>query len=266
MKIGIGSYAFRYAAGCKDMPVKNPMSPFDFLQKAKELGAEAVQICDNMPVHDLTAGGLQKLAATARDLDLLVEIGIQTAAAEQVHRYIRICTIMGVKILRMVVKYDNGETAVQEGTDILQAVLPALQRADVVLAVENHFVLKPADIAALIKKIDSRHLGVCLDPLNSIVNLVGPEETICQLAPLTVSSHIKDAVVNRAGTGFNIQGCPLGHGRLDLDFMIKKLKANGLAPNIFLEAWMDAADNIEQTLRQEEQWISSGLKVLREKI
>jgi sugar phosphate isomerase/epimerase len=106
-------------------------------------------------------------------------------------------------------------------------------------------------------------VGVCLDPVNSISKLSCPKETISLLAPLTVSIHAKDVVIQRLNTGFYITGCPLGQGLIDLPEMLDTIRNSGRNPNILVESWMDKLDDEAATLAQEQTWICQGLAYLR---
>jgi len=139
-----------------------------------------------------------------------------------------------------------------------------LLAANVTLAIENHFDLMPSELVTLLQMIDDARVGVCLDPLNSISQLIGPHEVIAALAPYTVSVHAKDGVVTRVNTGFYIAGCPLGKGRVDLREMLAALRAANRTTNLLAEAWMDQLDDLDATLAQEETWVREGIAFLKQ--
>ena len=82
-KIGIGSYAFRWAIGTPEWQPTRPLAPVELLDKAAALGAEVVQICDNVPLATLPDHTLAALAGRAAALGLELEVGIRGSRPEQ---------------------------------------------------------------------------------------------------------------------------------------------------------------------------------------
>src|SRR5262249_26663440 len=67
-----------------------------------------------------------------------------------------------------------------------------------------------------LKKLDSPHVGVCLDTGNSIALLEDPLEVVKAYAPWTFTTHLKDMAVAEYDDGFLLAEVPLGDGFLDL--------------------------------------------------
>jgi sugar phosphate isomerase/epimerase len=264
MKVGIGSYALRWAIGTEDFVPPNPLTPFGLLEKASELGAEVVQICDNVPLDRLPDTTLTDLAEQAAKLNLTLEVGIKGSRSEHLRRHLAVAERLGARLLRVVLASPSWKPSVDELVTIFKSLSPELHARDITVAIENHFYLRPAELAHLVKRVDDPLVGVCLDPLNSITLFVSPAETIATLAPLAVSVHVKNACVTRPQTGFYIGGCPLDQGQLDLPDMLDTVRAAGRSPNLLVECWMDQLDNRAATLAQEEAWTRQGIVYLRE--
>ncbi len=263
MRIGIGSYAFRWAIGTRDFTPSDPLTPFGLLGKAAALGAEVVQICDNLPLDSLSGSELTDLAQRAAELGLILEVGIKGSRPEHLRRNLDVARRLGARLLRVVLTDAGWEPSFDEFVAIFKSLLPNLRAVGVTIAIENHFHLLPMELARLIEAINDPLVGVCLDPLNSITRLVGVAETIDVLAPFAVSVHAKDAVVTRPRTGFYISGCPLGEGLVDLPGMLDVARAAGRSPNVLVECWMDRLDDEAATLAQEEAWVRQGVAYLR---
>ena len=263
MKIGIGSYAFRWAVGTKDFTPSEPLTALTLLEKSAQLGAEVVQICDNVVLEDLPKSTLTALARRADELGIILEVGIKGSTSEHLRCNLDIAKQLGSRLLRVVLTDSGSKPSIDEIADVIKSLVPDLRAADITLAIENHFYLTPAELVGLVKTVDDPMVGVCLDPLNSISKLIGSKETISLLAPLAVSVHVKDAVVNRPNTGFCISGCPLGEGLVDLPEMLNLIRNAGRNPNLLIEGWMDQLDNEAATLAQEEDWIRRGIVYLR---
>ena len=173
-------------------------------------------------------------------------------------------------MLRVVLADGAWSPSPDEAAALLGDLLPDLRAAGVTLAIENHFHMTPAALAALVRTIDDPQVGVCLDPLNSIALLVGVGETVAALAPLAVSLHVKDATITRQGAGWAIRGCRLGEGQADIDAVLaavytpREMRAARRSPNVLVEGWMDALDDEAATLAQEEEWVRQGIAYLKE--
>src|SRR5207302_1326746 len=132
----------------------------------------------------------------------------------------------GARVLRTVLlgtrRYETFESAAafRDWADhAWQALLlaePIVARQDLRLAVENHKDLRTDEFLPLLKRLNSRHVGVCVDLANSIALLEDPLEVIEAYAPWAFSTHIKDVAVSEYEEGFLLGEVPLGEGILDL--------------------------------------------------
>jgi sugar phosphate isomerase/epimerase len=239
------------------------LTPAALLDKAAALGAEVVQICDNVPLEALADAELGALSRQAADLGLALELGIRGSQPAQLRRSLEVAQRVHAGLLRIVLAAPGWRPSTEAAVTLLRDMLPELRAAGVTLAIENHFYLSPAELARLVRAIDDPLVGVCLDPLNSITQLIGVGETVRTLAPLALSAHAKDAVITRPGTGFYIAGCPLGKGLVDLRGMLDAVRAAGRSPNVLVECWMDPLEDEAATLAQEEAWVRDGIAYLR---
>lgn len=266
MLIGVGSYAYRWAIGAEGFRPAVPLTAAGLLEKAAAAGAEVVQICDNVSLENLSQAERAALAACAGRPGLVLEVGIKGSQFEHLRRHIEIAAALGARLLRVVLDEGNGQPSLGQCKEIIASILPALHDADVTLAVENHFSHGPREIARLIDAISDARVGICLDPLNSVSLPVGPNETIEALASQAVSVYVKDVALRRVGPGFQIIGCPIGEGVLDVASLLTAVKKSGRDPNIVVESWMDRLEDEHATLAREEAWVRQGISCLRSMI
>jgi sugar phosphate isomerase/epimerase len=92
------------------------------------------------------------------------------------------------------------------------------------LAIENHKDFRADDLIAILKRINSDRIGVCLDLGNNIALLEDPMETVEKLAPWAFSVHLKDMAVREYEQGFLLSEVPLGRGFLDLPRMVRTIR------------------------------------------
>lgn len=85
------------------------------------------------------------------------------------------------------------------------------------IGIENHKDWLAPELADLVRAIGSPYVGVCLDFGNNLALLEDPDETIDVLAPLAVTTHLKDMTVRPTDDGFALAEVPLGQGLLPLE-------------------------------------------------
>jgi sugar phosphate isomerase/epimerase len=260
-KVGISSFALRYAIRAST----NPLDPIGVLEKAADLGAEAVQICDNLPLAPLSEGELDVLARRAADLGIELEVGTRGSSPARLKRYFEITQRLGARILRVVLSDVEEGRTIDEERAALRALLPRLAAAGITLALENRFRLTPGQMADLIRSLEAPNIGACLDPLNSVSRLIGPQEAIRALAPLAVTAHVKSGTMRREGAVWVLRGCPVGEGLLDVEALVAAVQSNGRTPppSLLVEGWMEPLDSEAATLAQEEDWTRRGIAYLR---
>lgn len=254
-KIGFSSFALRWH-------MAEGTSVFELPALAQHLGAEVVQLCENTRLEQLSPCDVRELRESAEKAGIALEVGISGGSSVAIEEGIRSAEALGARILRSVV--DSDGLSPEDVAVNIRAVLPKLRSSGIILCLENHFRFSPAVLADIILGTEDENIAACLDPLNSMALLVGPEEAGRILGPLAGTAHIKDAVMARNGTGFVLSGRPIGRGMLDIGRFLA-----GLSPNtqsVLVEGWMDKMTDREQTLAEESAWLQSGLEFLRRHI
>jgi 3-oxoisoapionate decarboxylase len=253
MKIGISSWTFPWAIGVKGYPVANPVTVLQLLERACAMGAQVVQIADNLPID---VSMLDSIRVAAGGMD--VELGTRGTDPANLLRYLEYAVVLGARLIRTLPeKGDNEES--------LLAVLPAFERHQVLLALENYESLPSAELAGMVQRLNSPCLGVCLDTVNSLGALEMPDITVRTLAPYTVNLHVKDFEIRRVPymMGFEVTGRPAGQGRLNLPAVLQELRPCGRHPNLVLEQWPTFSGSLEQTIAREAEWAQAGFNYLK---
>jgi 3-oxoisoapionate decarboxylase len=133
-----------------------------------------------------------------------------------------------------------------------QLAEPVLRRHRLRLGVENHKDFHGAELAAMLAKLASEHLGACIDLGNNLALLEDPAETISALAPYAVTTHIKDMAVQEYEEGFLMSEVPLGEGILDLPAILKVI--NAANPDIIHHLEMITRDPLRIPCLAESYW------------
>jgi sugar phosphate isomerase/epimerase len=133
---------------------------------------------------------------------------------------------------------------------------PVAARHGVCLAVENHKDFRADELTATLKRIDSAHVGACVDTGNSIALLEDPIEVVNALAPWAVTTHLKDMAVREYEQGFLLAEVPLGEGFLDLRRIVRTLRS--ARPAIRLNLEMITRDPLEIPCLTDKYWATFG--------
>lgn len=241
MGVVIHSYGLRKSAGGD----KSFDDPFTFLDYCRSIGAGGVQT--NFGVRDDAYAAKLHDLLTKHALYLEGSISLPKDKAD-VFRFaaeVRSAKRCGADVLRTVLmggrRYEVFDTAgafrtfFEKAKESLALARAVVEAQNIRLAVENHKDLQTPDLLALIKKIDSPLVGVCLDTGNSIALLEHPDETAGLLAPHTFTTHIKDMGLEEYAEGFLLSEVPLGAGFLELSKLVAVVRKHQPAARLNLE-------------------------------
>ena len=264
-RLGIGSYTYPWAVGIPEHRPDRPLTALDLLDKAVALGVHVVQICDNLPLDQLTDTQRDQLRQSAVQRGLAIEVGTRGIGRDHLQRYLPLAVDFRSPILRVVIDTPEHHPSLDEVVDLLHPVRRDLEQANVCLAIENHDRFTADQFREIATRLDSPYVGFCLDTVNSFGALEGPATVLAALAPWVVNLHVKDFVIPRVDhqLGFVIQGCPAGQGRLDVPWLLRELRAARQTPNAILEQWPAPEASLEATIVKEEQWAAASVKYLR---
>ncbi|MDH7601716.1 MAG: sugar phosphate isomerase/epimerase family protein [Armatimonadota bacterium] len=266
MKIGIGSYTYTWSIGVRGHAPDRPMTASDLLSKANEMGAEVVQICDNVPLHKLSESEIASVRAYADSSNIEIEVGTRGVKPHHMITYLTIAKQLGSRLVRVVIDTEDDHPRDQEVVARIKSVLPEFERSGVAIAIENHDRFPARSLARIVETVGSPFVGICLDTVNSFGALEGPEVVIETLAHLTLSLHLKDFEIRRADhqMGFVIEGTPLGKGRLDVPWLLDRIRSAGRDPNAIIELWTPPEEKLSQTIAKEDAWAHESFLFLRE--
>ncbi|MFZ5831704.1 MAG: sugar phosphate isomerase/epimerase family protein [Planctomycetota bacterium] len=265
MRLGIGSYTYPWAVGIPGHVPADPLTAIGLLEKARELGVHVVQICDNLPLDAMSATELDELRHAAAECKITVELGTRGIAAEHLRRQIELCRMFRSPILRVVVDTATHHPSPDEVVELLRPMVPELESAGVCLAIENHDRFTARAFSEIVSRLDSRCVGICLDTANSFGALEGPETIVTSLAPWVVNLHLKEFAIHRMPhmLGFVIEGRPAGQGRLDIPWLLAKLRDQRCAASAILEQWTPPEPTLAATIAKEDAWARESVRYLR---
>jgi 3-oxoisoapionate decarboxylase len=265
VRLGIGSFAYAWAIGVPGFPPERPMTALELVRRAAALDVGLIQVGDNLPLSALSQAELTALATEADARGVAIEVGTRGIAPEHLERYLELATFFASPIVRVVIDTPDHHPDPDEVVATLAALMPAFERSQVILAIENHDRFRAATLVDVIDAIDSPSVGICLDTINSLGALEGPAEVTAALAPHVVSLHVKDVAIRRSNEtmGFTVEGRPAGAGMIDIPWMVAEMRANARAPNAILELWPPRRPELAESIAIEDAWVVASVRYLR---
>ncbi len=263
MRLGLSSYTFTWAVGVPGHLPACPLTALDLLKRAQEFGLHVAQFCDNLPLTALRRDELDQFCGFAREHKIAVELGTRGSGNEaNLLRHLALAQRLGAPFVRLVVDAKADEPTPEETVSRLRPLMPRFAAADVKLAIENHDRFSCRTLVRIVEELGSEQVGICLDTVNSFGALEGPEVVVETLAPYTLNLHIKDFTIARVSSqmGFVVSGCAAGQGRLNVSWLLERLKAAGRDPNGILELWTPYGPTLEETVAREHRWAQESVQ------
>jgi sugar phosphate isomerase/epimerase len=265
MVFGLSSFAFGWAIGTKGFTPQKPMTEEDLLSKTLKAGMACLQMGDNIPLHLFSTERLEQFKTSVSQNNIRLEVGARRLTRDHLNTYIDIAIAFKSPLLRFVVDGDHYEPDSSEIISIIKEFIPRLKENNLVLGIENHDRFKAKELAFIMQSVHNDIVGICLDSVNSIGAGEGLEYVTATLVPFTVNLHIKDFVIRRADhqMGFTITGAPLGKGMIQLPMLLEQLAKYNRCKSAVIEQWVTPEENLEDTIRKEEQWANQSIEYIK---
>jgi sugar phosphate isomerase/epimerase len=223
-----------------------------------------VQVADNLPLHEMDSVELRDARDQALSLGLRIEIGTRGVEPAHLLHYLSLADMFDAVLLRTLTRSVEQQPSLEQAEKWIREALPEFEAQGVTLGLENYEKHSCRDLAALVRRLESDRVGICLDTVNSLGALETPEVVVETLAPLTVNLHIKDFVVDRVPQmmGFVVSGAPAGTGKLAIPWLLRQMPT-GNNVSAILEQWPPLRESVEATVAMEREWAERGVQYLR---
>jgi len=265
-RLGIVQYSYALRLSADRAAGKTGFhDPLTFLEHCHELGAGGVQIGLGTRDKDYLARLRKKLEAYGMDLEGTIRLPKDRAETERFTAEARCAREAGVKVLRTVLmggrryeqftRAEHFRRAREQAELSVRLAEPIVAKHDLLLAIENHKDYRAEELMELLRRLGSRHVGVCVDTGNSIALLEDPLEVVRTLAPRAFTVHLKDMAVAEYEDGFLLAEVPLGEGFLDLRKSIAVLRE--ARPGIRFNLEMITRDPLRVPCLTEKYWATA---------
>jgi 3-oxoisoapionate decarboxylase len=265
MQIGISSWTYPWAIGVSGFSSPSqPMTLSGLLEQAAVLDVSVVQVADNLPLHKLDPIERRDAREQAEALGLAIEVGTRGVEPDHLLCYLDIAAEFDAVLVRTLTHNADSQPCLGQAETWIRQVLPRFEDAGVMLGLENYEKHSCRDLAELVRRIDSRNLGICLDTVNSLGSLETLKDVVEHLGRFTVNLHIKDFAIDRVPEmmGFIVSGSPAGAGRLEIPWLLKQIAPQGNTSAV-LEQWPPLLETVEATIANERNWAEQGVNYLR---
>lgn len=263
MQLGISSYTYGWAIGLPGQEPPHPMREQELLDQALRKGVRLLQVCDNLPLHQLPSERLARFADRARAEGVRLEVGSRGLTASHLQEMIALARQVDARLIRFVMDGPDHHPTPAEVSKLLQEMEPALEGLQ--LGIENHDRFPARILRSILESVASDRIGICLDTANSLGAGEDLHTVLNALGPLTINLHIKDFQIERVPhlMGFTVTGRPAGQGMLDLPWLLTQLSQSGRCQTAVLELWTPPELSLTSTLAKEELWAVQSLEFLR---
>ena len=265
MVLGISSFTYGWSVNHNADKAENPAYEQVLINKTLAFGLNCLQIGDNLPLHTFDDKRLNDLKKRITTYGIRLEIGAKGLTDERAEQYVQLADYLKAPLLRFIIDCPGFEPDNEEVIKTIKNILPLLKAKDITLGIENHDRFKVKELAGIMESVGDKHVGICLDCVNSIGAGEGLEYVADILAPYTVNLHIKDFMVTRLPhqMGFTVEGCPAGVGLTNVKLLMEKIGQYGRCESAILEQWVVPEDTREATTEKEELWAQQSIDYLK---
>jgi sugar phosphate isomerase/epimerase len=261
--LGLSTYAFFWQHSAH---IDEPVDLLGMIERARDAGADALQICDYPVVESLTSAQVAEVRAAAESNGVAIELGVRGVRAARLETFLSLANSLGAHLVRTMLVLGHDRPTIAEAVQELGAAVRLYAKYDVTLALETYEQVPTADLLTIVEAVGDPHLGICLDPANVVARLENPRETVDRCAEYVVNLHVKDFRFERqAGLiGFVLTGCPLGTGQLGVEYLYQRVRPEQRGISQIVEHWLPWQADAKATILKEQEWTAHSLSMMRQ--
>jgi sugar phosphate isomerase/epimerase len=130
--------------------------------------------------------------------------------------------------------------------------IPLMEDSGIRIAIENHCDTYSDEVIWLIQQLDHPMIGACLDTINSLVVLEGPEVCVQKMAPYSICCHLCENALVVDANGTHSIGVAIGDGDIDCMKIMKLLREEAPLDRITFEVEWEIGDDTLEAAREKE--------------
>ncbi|MFS0660965.1 TIM barrel protein [Niallia alba] len=130
--------------------------------------------------------------------------------------------------------------------------LPLMEELGLTISIENHCDAYADEVIWLVRQLNHPNVGACLDTMNSMNVLEGPEACVEKMAPYANCCHFCDIKLVVDPDGVHSIGTPIGQGDIDCVKVLRSLKEKAPLDRITFEVEYEIGDDSIEVAREKE--------------
>lgn len=142
--------------------------------------------------------------------------------------------------------------------------IPLMEDLGLRISIENHCDTYADEIVWLIRQLGHDDIGACVDTINSLAVLEGPEKCIEKMAPYANCCHFCDNKLVIDPDGTHSIGTVIGQGDFDCSKILAELEKHAPLERITFEVeWEAGKDSLEAARKKELEACKQSISYLR---
>ena len=275
IKLGMHSYTLHLSGlgeswGFQDAHAfEKSIDLFQLMDLAVEWGLDGLHIT-NVDLESLEPAHLAKVKAAAQAHDLYLEYNVSFNAPcdPRVNSTVKDALLNGKAIGAELVKFslDIERPRPLYGTcfhpdvmrqlsdryDEFKANIPLMEELGLTISIENHCDTYADEVIWLIQQLNHPDIGACVDTINSLVVLEGPEACVEKMAPYANCCHFCDNKLVVDPDGTHSIGVAIGQGDIDCVKVLKTLREKAPLDRITFEVEYEIGNDSLEVAREKE--------------
>lgn len=275
IKLGMHSYTLHLSGlgeswGFQDAHAfEKSIDLFQLMDLAVEWGLDGLHIT-NVDLESLDPAHLAKVKAAAEAHDLYLEYNVSFNAPcdPRVNSTVKDALLNGKAIGAELVKfsldierprplygtcfYPDVMRQLSDRYDEFKANIPLMEELGLTISIENHCDTYADEVIWLIQQLNHPDIGACVDTINSLVVLEGPEACVEKMAPYANCCHFCDNKLVVDPDGTHSIGVAIGQGDIDCVKVLKTLRKKAPLDRITFEVEYEIGNDSLEVAREKE--------------
>ncbi|EJF42063.1 AP endonuclease, family 2 [Clostridium sp. MSTE9] len=275
IKLGMHSYTLHLSGlgeswGFQDAHAfEKSIDLFQLMDLAVEWGLDGLHIT-NVDLESLDPAHLAKVKAAAEAHDLYLEYNVSFNAPcdPRVNSTVKDALLNGKAIGAELVKfsldierprplygtcfYPDVMRQLSDRYDEFKANIPLMEELGLTISIENHCDTYADEVIWLIQQLNHPDIGACVDTINSLVVLEGPEACVEKMAPYANCCHFCDNKLVVDPDGTHSIGVAIGQGDIDCVKVLKTLREKAPLDRITFEVEYEIGNDSLEVAREKE--------------
>jgi sugar phosphate isomerase/epimerase len=236
----------------KDYVFPQTLTLMQLMDKAVEWELDGLQIT-KVDLGSTDPSWLSEVKAAAAERDLFLEFNASFQAGSDsrvnctVEEALRISKAIGAEltkfsldIIRPRILYGSRfhpdvmrQLAVRYGQ--FKEALPLAEELGLRVVLENHTDTYADEVLWLIKQLSHPQVGACIDTVNSLQVIEGPEEAVEKMLPYAFCCHFSDDLIVVDPMGVHDVGVSSGQGSIDMPKILRRIREASPMDRIIFE-------------------------------